>query len=297
MSANYLAERLKSYGIVCERKTIYKDLEELSDFGFDIIRDRKGAYLATRQFELPELKLLVDAVQSSRFITERKSEELISKLSKLLCKYDANSLKRQVIVKNRIKSMNESIYYNVDAVFEAMNKNCMISFRYGIWNAEKKLECKREGKLYRISPWYMQWENEKYYLIGYDGQARRIKHFRIDKLMQIQILSEKRQGKEEFGKLDMAAYGKQHFSMFQGKMASVTLLFDKDMAGVVLDRFGQDVWMHKEDEQHFRVVADVVVSSQFFGWLSGLGTKVHVLEPVWVREQYQKLLRSILDDI
>lgn len=297
MSANYLVKRLKSYGITCERKTIYKDLEELSDFGFDIIRDRKGAFLAARQFELPELKLLVDAVQSSRFITEKKSEELISKLSNLLCKYDAAALKRQVIVKNRVKSMNESIYYNVDTVFEAMNKNSMISFRYGVWNADKRLECKREGKIYNISPWYMQWENEKYYMIGYDKQENKIKHFRIDKLMQIQILSEKRQGKEEFDKLDMAAYGKRHFSMFQGETASVTLLFDKEMAGVVLDRFGQDVWMHQEDGKYFRVVADVVVSNQFFGWLLGLGTKVHVLEPVWVRQQYRELLQSVLDDM
>lgn len=297
MSAQALVRRLASYGVVCERKTVYKDLEVLIDFGFDIIRGKKGAYLGARTLELPELKLLVDAVQSSRFITEKKSEELISKLSTQLCKYDADSLKRQMVVKNRVKSMNESIYYNIDVLFEAINKDFRITFQYGNWNIHKEQELRKEGKQYEISPWFLQWEDEKYYLIGYDVHEQKMKHFRVDKMLHIKMSNERRQGKEEFLKLNMAAYGKQHFGMFQGKPATVTLQFDKDMAGVVIDRFGQDIWMHALDEGHFRVVADVVVSNQFFGWLLGLGTKVKVMEPLWVKMEYCKLLDQVLKNL
>lgn len=296
MSAAALAKRLEDYGVPCERKTIYKDLEALLDFGFDIIRGKRGACLGARTFELPELKLLADAVQSSRFVTEKKSQELIEKLSTLLCRYDADALKRQVVVKNRIKSMNESIYYNVDSVFEAMNDNCRISFQYGNWNMEKEMVLKRGGGRYELSPWYLQWESGKYYLIGYDAAEEKMKHFRVDKMLHIEKLSEKRLGRECFSGLDMAAYGKRHFGMFQGRAATVTLEFERDLAGVVLDRFGQDVWMHEKGTEHFRIVADVVVSNQFFGWLAGLGTGVKVIEPAWVRQEYHALLRQILQE-
>lgn len=294
LSANRIAEKVSAFGVSCERKSIYKDLEELTEFGFDIVRTRKGAYLASRQFELPELKLLVDAVQSSKFITEKKSDELIAKLGSLLSRSDSAKLRRQVLVKNRIKSMNESIYYNVDAVYDGIRRNRQISFSYYTWNIKKEMEPKKQGKRYVISPWFLEWEDEKYYLVGFDETAGRMKHFRVDKMKRITVLNEERNGGELFDKTDIASYGRQAFGMFAGRKETVTLIFENELAGVVIDRFGKEVWMHPVDKEHFSAAVEVMISNQFFGWIFGLGGKAEIAEPAGVREEYQKLLQQAL---
>lgn len=294
MDAQQIAEKVSAYGVKCERKSIYTDLDELAEFGYDIIRTKKGAYLASRQFELAELKLLVDAVQSSRFITKKKSDELIEKLSTLLSCFEGKMLKRQVLVTNRIKSMNESIYYNVDAIYSAMDQNRQIAFFYYTWNVKKEMVQKKNGESYIISPWFLQWENEKYYLIGFDEEAGQMKHFRVDKMLHICLREEIRQGKEIFSQMDMAAYTQKTFHMFQGEKKAVTLKVKNELAGVIIDRFGKGVWMHPIDKECFTVTVDVMVSNQFFGWLTGLGGKAQILEPAWVGEAYNKLLSDIL---
>ncbi len=294
MSAQQIAKKVSAYGVKCERKSIYTDLDELTEFGYDIIRTKKGAYLASRQFELAELKLLVDAVQSSRFITKKKSDELIEKLSTLLSCFEGKLLKRQVLVTNRIKSMNESIYYNVDAIYSAMDQNKQIAFSYYTWNVRKEMVQKKNGEPYIISPWFLQWENEKYYLIGFDEETGQMKHFRVDKMLHICLREEIRQGKEIFSQMDMAAYTQETFHMFQGEKKAVTLRVKNELAGVIIDRFGKEVWMHPVDEEFFTITVDVMVSNQFFGWLTGLGGKAEILEPAWVSEAYNKLLSDIL---
>lgn len=294
ITAERIAKKVSGYGVRCERKSVYTDLHELAEFGYDIIRTKKGAYLASRQFELPELKLLVDAVQSSKFITEKKSEELIAKLSTLLSRFEGKQLKRQVLVKNRVKSMNESIYYNVDAIYNAIDRNRQIAFSYYAWNVKKEMIPKKNGEDYIISPWFLQWEDEKYYLVGFDEKAQQIKHFRVDKMFKITIREAMRAGQEVFSQMDMAAYGQEAFSMFQGEKQTVTLKLKNELAGIVIDRFGQEVWMHPVDEEHFTVTVEVMVSNPFFGWLTGLGGKAEILEPVWVCEKYKMLLYNIL---
>lgn len=296
MTGEQIAKRVSGYGVNCERKSVYSDLNELAEFGYDIIRTKKGAYLASRQFELPELKLLVDAVQASKFITEKKSKELIAKLSTLLSRFEAKQLKRQVFVKNRVKSMNESIYYNVDAIYNAINQNRRIAFSYYAWNVKKEMVPKKNGEGYIISPCFLQWEDEKYYLVGFDEKAGKMKHFRVDKMSMITIQEETRTGQEMFSQMDMASYGQETFSMFQGEKQIITLKLKNELAGTVIDRFGQEVWMHPVDEEHFMVVVEIMVSNQFFGWLTGLGGKAEILEPVWVREKYKMLLYDILKD-
>lgn len=293
MTASELLAGLEERGIHCERKTIYADLADLENFGFDVIRTRKGAYIGSRDFEPAELKLLVDAVQSSKFITEKKSGELVRKLSLLLSKGDGRKLKRQVVVRNRVKTMNESIYYNVDAISEAMQEDCKIRFQYWNWNVKKEMVLKREGEFYTISPWILMWENDKYYMVGYDDKAQQMKHFRVDKMLRIENTNEKRQGKGVFQSIDLSTYGIENFGMFQGERETVTLRGDKELAGVLIDRFGQNIWLHEQSDESFKAVVDVVVSNQFFGWVTGLGGKVKIEGPQWVADAFADLLQKL----
>lgn len=290
ITASEFLRRLEEKGIRCERKTIYSDLKDLDEFGFDVIRTQKGAYIGKRDFELPELKLLADAVQSSKFITEKKSDELIDKLSLLLSSEERRQLKSRVMVRNRVKNMNESIYYNVDAINEAIQSDNQIQFVYWNWNVKKETVLKHKGEPYVISPWVLMWENEKYYMVGYDNEEQKLKHFRVDKMLQIEVLCEKRQGKTVFGGIDLSSYGIENFGMFQGERETVTLCGNNELASVLIDRFGKDIWLHQRDEKHFTAVVDVVVSNQFFGWITALGGKVQIEGPQWVVDSFAELL-------
>ena len=293
LTGDRIVERLGEKGIVCERKSVYHDLNTLSEFGMDIVRSRKGAYLATRTFELPELKLLVDAVQSARFITESKSRELIGKLARLTNRQKAVGFTSQIVVHNRVKTMNESIYYNIDTIHEAIRDNKQIRFVYYRWNADKKLVCKKEDA-YVTSPWFFEWEHDKYYLVGYDEQSAQMRHYRIDKMKSLQLLDVPRSGRKEYEAVDLSAYANQTFGMFGGEMATVRLLVDATLAGVMIDHFGTEIWMHKEaTEERLSVVIDTVVSDRFFGWLFGFGDKLEIVEPYWVKERYLEMLRQV----
>lgn len=201
---------LGKYEITADRKSIYTDLRDLEILDIEVegepVGNRYHYHVINRPFELPELKLLVDAIQSSRFITEKKTNALIRKLEKLVSKYDAQKLQRQVYVSGRIKTMNESIYYTVDAIHNAISENRKIRFQYFQWNVKKEMELRHGGAWYHISPWGLAWDNENYYLVGYDSDAGRIKHYRVDKMLHIRISEEEREGREHFQKLDMADY-------------------------------------------------------------------------------------------
>ena len=205
-----IKEALEAYEITADRKSIYNDLKDLEQLGIEVegepVGNRYHYHVVSREFELPELKLLVDAIQSSKFITERKSNALIKKIEKLVSKYDAQKLQRQVYVSGRIKTMNESIYYNVDAIHNAITENRKIKFQYFQWNVKKEMELRHDGAFYHISPWGLSWDHENYYLVGYDSVEEKIKYYRVDKMIKVQMLPEEREGKEHFNKLDMAEY-------------------------------------------------------------------------------------------
>ena len=281
MSTGDLIEELAKYGIRAERKSIYDDLNQLTDFGYDIIhvksRINGGYYLAGRDFELAELKLLVEVVQSSKFLTQKKSKELIGKIEKLASKWDARQLQRQVYVANRIKTANESIYYIVDDIHKAMQNNEQISFQYLEWNLERQLVPRKGGKRYQISPWALTCKDENYYLIAHDAAEDKIKHFRVDKMGDIQILSDvKREGNALF--------------------ETVTLLLENQLIGVVMDRFGKEATIRKRDETHFSARVTVAVSGQFYGWLTGLGQGACLIAPSDIVEQYRQYLRDIAEN-
>ena len=261
-------------------------------------QDGKGYHyhVVSRPFELPELKLLVDAIQSSKFITEKKTNALIRKLEKQVSRYEAMKLQRQVFVSGRIKTMNESIYYTVDAIHNAISENRKICFQYFQWNVKKEMELRRDGAWYHISPWGLSWDDENYYLVGYDPDAGEIRHYRVDKMLHIRMSDEPREGKEHFTKLDMADYAKKSFGMFGGKEQTVKLLVDNSLAGVIIDRFGKEVMMIPADQEHFTVNVTVMVSSVFLGWVFSLGERVKILGPEEVaekmREEGERLLRQ-----
>lgn len=295
-SIAYLIEMLGENGILAERKSIYDDIDTLRLFGLDIESRRErpsGYYIASREFELAELKLLVDSVQSSKFITHRKSGQLIKKLEALAGRHEAGQLQRQVYVANRIKTMNESIYYNVDKIHTAISRDTKVRFQYFEWTPEKETQLKKQGEFYKISPWGLAWQDDNYYLIGFDSQAGIIKHYRVDKMLRLEVMRAKREGKEVFRKFDTASYTRKTFGMFGGEEEKVHLLCKNQMAGVMIDRFGKDVMMYKEDEDKFRVIADVNVSSQFFGWIAGLGQEVQIAAPQKVREQFKEYLDKL----
>lgn len=245
----------------------------------------KYYHVASRLFEIAELKLLVDAVQSSKFITEKKSRELIKKLESFASKYQAQDLQRQVYVQGRVKTMNESIYYNVDKIHHAIERNHSITFQYYQWNVKKQMELKHEGERYEISPWQLMWDDENYYLIGFDHKARYIKHFRVDKMLDIQMCDHEREGEETFEKVDAGTYSKKVFGMYDGTETAVKLKCRNSLVGVMIDRFGKNVPLIPLDDEYFQVNVTVAVSQQFIGWLMAIGTGVTVIEPEEVREK------------
>ena len=289
ITMNEIISELKAYGVNAERKSLYNDIENLRQYGLDIVGEQHDRtyyyYLVSRQFELAELKLLVDSVQSAKFITERKTNQLIKKIEGLASKYQASQLQHQVYVSQRVKTTNEKIYYNVDKIHTAIDRNSMISFQYFQWNVKKEMVLRKDGEPYIVSPWALTWDDENYYLVGFDSEAGLIKHFRVDKMLRIALSNETREGREHFKKLDMADYARKSFGMFGGEEETVKLQVSNGLAGVIIDRFGKDVMMIPVDEDHFNVSVDVRVSRQFLGWVFSLGESVRILGPEAVVDQ------------
>ena len=290
---------LEANDIHSQRKSIYDDVEKLCHFGYDIIQVQSrlggGYYMAGRDFELAELKLLVDAVQSSRFITTKKSRSLIRKLEQMAGKYDAGKLQRQVYVAGRIKTENENIYYSIDTIHRAIQENRQITFQYLDWNLKKEL-VPRVNSEKKVSPWALIWQDENYYLAAYDSVDGVMKHYRVDKMGRVQVQETVREGIEQFAKVDLAAYTNQIFGMYGGAEETATLQFPDRLIGVVLDRFGRDADIRRMPGEVFRIRAKVTVSGQFFGWLAGIGQDAVVVSPVSVKEQYRAWLGAILEN-
>ena len=289
-----MIEELARFDISAERKSIYDDLECLRLFGLDICSVKTKTtnyYIGSRDFELPELKLLVDSVQSSKFLTSKKSMELISKIEKLASREDAKKLHRQVFVTNRVKTLNEQIYYNVDKIHDAIAENRQITFRYFNLDLDKKKVYRKEGELYTESPVALTWDDENYYMITYKAKYGHFVHYRVDKMEGISILEEPRNlSQEDF---DLSSYSKTMFQMFGGEETEVSIRFHNALVGVVFDRFGTDIPVVKEDEEHFVCRVKVAVSPHFLAWLVGFGDKAKILSPQRVVEEFRQLVEDV----
>lgn len=293
VSRQEMQEELERWGLSAERKSIYDDMEQLRELGLDVQARRGrggGWYIGERDFQLAELKLLVDAVQSSRFLTKRKSEALIRKLEGLTSVHQARQLQRQVYVDRRIKTMNESIFYNVDRLQGAVTANKVVSFRYFEYNACRERVFRRGGEKYRLTPYGLIWDSENYYLAGWDELRKEVRHYRVDKMTDISVIS----GMKGHPREDWTAegYARKHFGMYAGIPCRLKLRCENRLAGVVIDRFGLDVSLVPDGERHFTASVELVVSPPLWGWLFGLGRGVEVLSPDWAVDEFAARLEE-----
>lgn len=293
-----ILKELSNYGITAERKSIYSDIELLKQYGLEIEgeqRERTYYYrLVNRDFELAELKLLVDAVSSARFVTEKKSNALIKKIEGLASEYEARKLQRQVFVAERVKSENEQILYNIDAIHRAIAENSQIKFKYFNWNSKKEMELRRDGQFYEMSPWALTLQDEYYYLVCFDKETESIKYFRVDKMLKIDLTDTPREGKEQFDKFDIALYAKKRFGMFDGEEKNVSLLCHNSYAGVIIDRFGKEVAMRPFDDEHFVANVNVALTRQFLAWVFSMSDFIKILSPSEAVEEIKVMAEKLL---
>ncbi|MBM6976116.1 helix-turn-helix transcriptional regulator [Intestinimonas butyriciproducens] len=302
ISTQALIDTLAAQGIPAERKSIYDDMEVLRQAGLDI-QSRKGKdpgwFVGQRPFQLPELKLLVDAVQSCKFITKRKSDDLIRKLEGLTSAHQARQLQRQVYVDRRVKTMNESVYYSIDKLHTALASGKAVTFRYFDYSVRKEKVFRRNGRRYTVFPHGLIWDSENYYLVGWDGAKKEVRHYRVDKMSELAVTCLRLENGEDLDRptFDMAAYAAKHFGMFSGREGKVRLRCANTMVGVMLDRFGPEVILVPDGPDHFTLTVEAVVSPQFFGWLFGLGDGVVLTSPDWAVEDYRSRLRAAAEQI
>ncbi len=294
-SIHELTAYLEANGILAERKSVYRDIQLLMDYGCDVVATRgktAGYYMASGKFDLAELKLLADAVLASKFLTEKKSAQLLKKLGTLTSSYQAVELRRDLVVSGRIKSMNESVFYNVDALYAAIRADSQISFRYFEWDRAKERVFRKESRI--ASPYALCWDDANYYLIAHT-QEHGITHFRVDKMTSIRQTGAARVQTPETRALDLASYGKQVFGMFSGSLRTVRMRFENGLAGVVIDRFGKDVMLIPDGPDHFTCMAEIMVSPIFYGWIASFGTRVRLLSPEDVVEEFKNHIHSMTE--
>ena len=283
---------LGAYGISAERKSIYTDFELLRQYGLNIEAQRSKTtsyYIAHRQFELPELKLLVDAVQSSHFITEKKSEELISKLSSLTSAAQAKQLQRQVYVAGRAKTMNETVYYSIDQIHAAVNEGAKIAFKYFDYGTDKRRIYRKNGEVYITSPVTLCWSNDSYYLIAYSAKHDGLTHYRVDRMSDVSVLDEAADAFER-EKFNIAEHIRRVFGMYSGELLRATLLFDNSLVNVVLDHFGKEVRLLPKEDGRFEVKTDVSVSPVFLAWMFQFGKRAEIKAPISLKEAMRELI-------
>ena len=296
LSTNEIISALHHYNIEAERKSIYSDIECLQDFGIDIICEKARSnqyYIGSRDFQLPELKLLVDSVQASKFITHKKSRELIKKLEKLASKHEGGALQRQVTVHKRIKSMNESIYYSVDVIHEAIKNNKKIEFKYYSYDVDKKFKPRRNGAIYSVVPFALSWADEHYYLIGYYDRYDDISNFRVDRMNQVSISEEAATILPAYENFDVIDYTNKIFGMFGGSLERVKIRFNHDMINLVIDKFGKGIAIYDKDDCRFYVSLDLAITNTFFSWMVIFGDKAEIISPEFVRNEYKAYLMNI----
>ena len=286
---------LKAHGVEAERKSIYADLDALADYGIEVRDDEhehsKSYKLQEREFELREVKLIIDSVASSKFLSEKASNSLIKKLGTLVSEHQRKELQRQVRVMGRAKTMNNSTLNIVDHIHAAIAADTTITFKYFHYNLKLERDYSRKGEAYEVSPWALLYDNDNYYLFSYMDKDFRI--FRVDRMTAVNQGNKGRQGREAFEKLDMPTFSKSTFGMYNGKEERVEMVFHNRMVDAVIDKFGKDVWLTKVDDWHFKVTVPVTVSPQFFAWVFGLGNYVTITGPENVVKQMKEMLDKV----
>lgn len=298
MRASELISMLEQqHNILCERKTIYSDIAALQDYGIDIVSipgKNGGYYIASRNFELPELKLLIDAVQSSRYLTEKKSRELIEKLCDQCSVFDAKLMRRDVMVSGRVKSMNETIYYSIDTIQDAIAENRQITFRYFDWGIDGKRHFREKD--YQASPYGLCQDNDNCYLLAH-SQRHGITSYRIDRMCDIRMTDEVRTPCPELTGKQLQEHANRLFQMYSGDPVTVKMRFHRELCNVVLDRFGRNTMLIPDGDEHFTFTVSVAVSPMFLSWVIGFGKKAQILYPQSVVDQCRALCMDALSNL
>lgn len=286
---------LKENGISCDRKTIPGEIAKLCDIGIDIEeeRSRENRYsLSSHIFTLPEIKLLIDAVQSSKFITAKKSTELADKLSRMASVHQSEELKRNIYISDRVKPLNEQVYYLVDSINTAINRRKQISFRYFQYNQHREEVPKNGGKRYIFSPYYLIWNEDRYYAVGYSEKHDKITTFRVDRMKEVNILSS--DAVEMPSDFVLTDFTRRVFDMFDGAEEKVTLLCKNDMMNYIVDKFGDEVETSPVDKDFFEATADISVSQTFFAWVFQFNGDIKITSPSDVVLRYREMLQNAL---
>ncbi len=301
-STEEIIDYLSSVGISCERKSFYSDIEALNYHGLDIISVRQGRgtkyYLASRTFETAELKMLVDIIGASRFVTAKKSEQLISKIETLCSKHDAAKLSRHVYITGRVKATSEIIYLSVDKIHASFAEDCSIEFKYFYYNWKKEKCYRRDGETYKVVPLALMWNNDNYYLVAHDKKADDIRHFRVDKMENV-TLSEKLDEKEMKVRenFNPAAYSKSVFDMYGGERTRVEISSPEKFIGNMFDRFGMDIVLRKGESGDFIISAEVELGPSFFAWMSTFEGEVKIVSPDTALDAHREHLEKIMASI
>lgn len=296
VTLNDIIEMLAGHGIKSERKALYNDIKLLQEFGMDIIKCKSkhfGYYVGARTFELVELKILADSVASSKFLTEKKSRSLIKKIETLTNKYEARQLTREVLVTDRVKMVNERIFYHVDKIHSAINNKVKISFRYCSYDMKKNRVARHDNMRYVVSPYELMWSNENYYLLAnYPGHSDPISTFRVDRMEDIEILNEP--AKEKDKNFNPVAYTRHCFNMFNGKKTEVTIAFDKSLVDTAIDKFGYETEITPYEDGRFTVTESIRISKAFFSWVAQFGRKAEIISPAEVRKEFLEAMREVI---
>lgn len=306
VSVKDIMKHLEEHEIIAERKSIYRDLKTLGcagaddepeeadapSYGMDIVRRRGEYHVRERDFTLQELKLLVDMVQSSNSITQRKTKELINKLEGLTSVYEAKTLNRTVYVRNRVKAMNESVYINVDKISEAINEDKILQFQYFSYNIRKQKELRHDGAFYKISPFALIWVDQNYYMLGFSDRYQEIRAYRVDRMTRVMTADGPRHGKKDFENIDIATFTTKVFHMYMGELQRVVMRCDKSLVNTIIDRFGTDILIIPSGSEQFTIEIEVAVSPQFYGWVAGFGKYAEIVAPPNVRQGMAEHLRE-----
>lgn len=296
LNANEIIDRLNEMGVDAERKSIYSDISTLLEYGLNIEKSEEykgGYYIADKSFELAELKLLVDAISSSRFISEKKAKDLVDRIAGLGNVYDARELSRQVVVPNRNQGRGEKTFYAIDTIYRCIDENHKMSFKYFKWNAKKEKEFKYDGERITVSPACLMWFDENYYLVAYSDKREDIRYYRVDKMESVEEIDELREGIADIDRKRIAQIARNSFGMYQGETRTVNIVCDSSIVGVFIDRFGYDIDITEKGNKA-RVRIELEVSPQFYGWISGLGDKAYIEGPKDIRDEYKDYIKALM---
>lgn len=282
-------------GVSIDRHTIKPIVNQLTELGIDVIENSGSPnkyYIGTRVFELPEMKMLIDAVEAAKFISASRSKELVSKITSLAGPTEAKELKRHLYIDGRAKSESKNLLLTVDTLHIAINEKRRVNFMYYDYNVEKKRVHKHRGYVYQLSPYALVWQDDFYYVLGFSERHQKMTKFRVDRIDKIELATTRSRKKPD--NFEPVAFLKSIFSMYDGELQQIRLRCDSDMMKVIIDRFGKDVKTNSAGDNGFYADVEVSVSRTFFGWLFGFAGKIDIVSPKQVRDDYLSLAKTVV---